>query len=67
LGEAGTIVADSPESLAVALTALVDATFREAVLARRPVDEVTKDGVKRVFDRAIFGVEATPKNGPVIP
>ncbi len=58
LAEAGTIVADAPRSLAVALTGLVDATFREAVLARRPVDPVTKDGVKRVFDRAIFGVEA---------
>jgi AcrR family transcriptional regulator len=58
LGEAGTIVADAPESLAVALTGLVDATFRDAVLARRPVDAVTKDGVIRVFDRAIFGVEA---------
>jgi AcrR family transcriptional regulator len=60
LAEAGTIVADAPESLAVALTGLVDATFREAVIARKPVDELMKEGVKRVFDRAIFGVEAEP-------
>jgi AcrR family transcriptional regulator len=58
LAEAGTIVIDAPESVAGALTTLVDATFREAVLAQRPVDAATKEGVKRVFDRAIFGVES---------
>jgi AcrR family transcriptional regulator len=57
-----------PEALATALFALMDAVFREAVIAGKAADAVTVTGVVAVFDRAIFrtsgGISATEMREP---
>lgn len=54
LASNGTIAGANGEALATALTTLLDATFREAIVTGR-LDASSLEGVSEVFDRAIFG------------
>jgi len=56
---AGLIDLGDPSALAAALLALTDAVFRDATLARGPVDANVLTGVASVFDRAIFAAGST--------
>lgn len=55
LAETKTIVRANYAALAIALTTLLDATFRDAIVSGI-LDEFSLEGVSDVFDRAIFGV-----------
>lgn len=57
LDRAGTIVVAHPAELALALTTLVEATFRSASAAGVALDEAGLCGVSDLFDRAIFQAE----------
>jgi AcrR family transcriptional regulator len=57
LARAGTIALDDAGVVSAALVALSDAVFREAALARNPIDDRMMKGVASVFDRAIFGAD----------
>lgn len=59
LAGAGLVELGDPGALAAAFIALTDAVFREATLARGPVDANILAGVAIVFDRAIFAAGAS--------
>ena len=58
LAEAGIVTDVRPLPLATALLALVDAMFRESVIATS-ADPALAEGVVATFDRAIFGTDAS--------
>ena len=63
LAASGSIVGTNVEALASALTTLLDATFREAIVTGR-LDASSLEGVSDVFDRAIFGALPRRVDGP---